>query len=218
MLSNNKILEIETKTSLIYQSLKKDIIKGNFRPGEKLVAARLASHFGVSTIPIREAFNQLLAEGFLENIPHTGVYVQEIDFDCLRQIFLVRGILEGYAIRAACPYLTKKEFKKLNDLTRKIEKLIKNESFSQLAGCNYDFHMTIYKATNNDCLIKIIDDLIDNASRVRGLYDSMQQRAVNINIEHGQIIEALENHNAEKAETLMQAHISNTLNYMLKKM
>ena len=135
----------------------------------------------------------------------------------MRQVYPVRGVLEGYATRLASPNLREKDFKKLHDLANKIESLLKSQRYSQFSSPNYDFHMTIYKGSRNDYLLKMIDDRIENTSRVRGLYDLMPKRAMHANREHLKIIKALENYQAKEAGDLVQEHIGNTLSALLAK-
>ncbi|RLA82489.1 MAG: GntR family transcriptional regulator, partial [Deltaproteobacteria bacterium] len=93
---------IDTKSAAIYRFLKQDILNGRLRPGEKLVASKVAEAYGVSIIPVREALNRLRAEGLVTIIPHTGAYVTEIDLEDLKDLYPIRGVLEGFATRLAC--------------------------------------------------------------------------------------------------------------------
>ncbi|MFC1798855.1 GntR family transcriptional regulator [Thermodesulfobacteriota bacterium] len=217
MLKNNAA-GIDTKTSFIYKSLKSDIIKARLKPGEKLVVSKLSKQFGVSIIPVREALNQLNAEGFVDRIPHTGIYVKDLDIDYLKQVYPIRGILEGYAISNAIPLLSEKDVKKLQKIIKRLDTRIKNKNFKSVSELNYDFHMTIYRPCGNDQLIKMIDDLIDNTARVRIIFDLMPERAAVSNREHKNILEAILKKQRKKAAQLVDAHIQETLNFMVQYM
>jgi DNA-binding GntR family transcriptional regulator len=202
---------IETKTSFTYKQLKEEIFNGHLKPGEKLVASKIAEDFGISIIPVREAFGQLKAEGYVTIVPHTGVYVAEINFDQLRKIYALRAVLEGYAVRLAASKLKSKDLDHLSKIITKIDRTIESEKFTEIDMLNYHFHMSIYEASGNEYLVKLIDDLLEKTTRVRKMYGLMPERAVMSNHEHRRILEALEKKNVERAEQLVRLHLDKTL-------
>ena len=212
----NNAARIDTKTSFVYKSLKADIIKARLKPGQKLVVSNLSKQFGVSIIPVREALNQLHAEGFIDRIPHTGIYVKEIDIDYLKQIYPIRGLLEGYAASIAIPLLSDNDLEKLNKIIKRIDTLIENKNFKSVIESNYYFHMTIYRPCGNDQLLKMIDDLIDNTIRVRITYDLIPERAAASNQEHKRILDAILKKQTQKAGRLIDKHIQETLNFLVR--
>jgi len=213
---NKRQIKVDTKVSKIYQVIKKDILSAKMRPGEKLVAARMAEEFGTSVIPVREAFNQLKAEGFLEVIPHTGAFVRDMDFDYLVKIYPIRGLLEGYATRLACNHLTEKDFSKLEQIYESIETIVEGHTYSTYSKLNYQFHMSIYRSSGNEPLVKIIEDLMEATHRVRYAYDLMPERTDTSNIEHKSILEALKKRKADQAESEIRKHIDITLEIFVK--
>jgi DNA-binding GntR family transcriptional regulator len=202
---------IETKTSFMYKQLKEEILSGRLKPGEKLVTPRIAEAFGISIIPVREAFGQLKAEGYVTIVPHTGVYVAEIDFDQLRKIYAVRAVLEGYAVRLAASRLESRALNRLSKIITKIDRTIESEKFAEIDRLNYHFHMSIYEASGNEYLVKLIDDLLEKTTRVRKMYGLMPGRAVKSNQEHRKILQALEKKNVERLEHLVRLHLDETL-------
>lgn len=207
----NNTFQLDTKTSYIYKLIKSDILKGQINPGEKLVISKMAKNFGVSTIPVREAFNQLKAEGLLESVPHTGHYVKGIDLDYLKEIYPIRGILEGYATRLAGPALTDTHFKEMEGIVENIEKHILRENFKPISGLNYRFHMSIYRRAGNKALLDMIDNLMKATDRVRAMYDLIPERATASNQEHQKILVFLSNRKIDEAADLINNHIQEIL-------
>ncbi|MFO1445598.1 GntR family transcriptional regulator [Bacillus sp. Bva_UNVM-123] len=80
---------------MIYQTLKQKIYDGKYKPGEKLVIARLAKDFECSDIPVREALNLLESEKLILFKPHIGAIVSPLSLEEIKEIFGVRVILEG---------------------------------------------------------------------------------------------------------------------------
>jgi len=194
---------IDTKSAAIYRFLKQDILNGRLRPGEKLVASKVAEAYGVSIIPVREALNRLRAEGLVTVIPHTGAYVTEIDLEDLKDLYPIRGVLEGFATRLACPRLGEEEFRRLEDLIGEMDRVIEQGRFPEMGHLNYEFHMTIYRASGNKHLVRLIDELWQRTARVRGVFALVPERAAQANREHREIFRALKARDAERAEGLI---------------
>lgn len=194
---------IDTKSAVIYRLLKQDILNGRLKPGEKLVASKVAEAYGVSIIPVREALNRLRAEDLVTIIPHTGAYVTEIDLEDLKDLYPIRGVLEGFATRLACPKLGGEEFKRLKDLIGEMDRVIEEGRFPEMGHLNYEFHMTIYRASGNGHLVRLIDELWQKTARVRGVFALVPERAVQANREHREILKALKAQDAERAERLI---------------
>ena len=194
---------IDTKSAAIYRFLKQDILNGRLRPGEKLVASKVAEAYGVSIIPVREALNRLRAEGLVTIIPHTGAYVTEIDLEDLKDLYPIRGVLEGFATRLACLKLAKEEFRRLEDLIGEMDRVIEQGRFPEMGHLNYEFHMTIYRVSSNKHLVRLIDELWQRTARVRGVFALVPERAAQANREHREILRALKARDAERAEGLI---------------
>ena len=189
MPTSQKMLVVDTKSSLVYKLIREDICAGRLKPGEKLVASKLAEGFGISVIPVREALGQLKAEGFIDIVPHTGIYVTEIRFDHLKKIYPIREMLEGYATRLAVQALKPGDFSRLSKLVQKIDRIIEAKEYSEIVPHNYEFHMIIYRASGNEPLVKMIDELLEQTNRVRAMYGQMPRRALSANQEHRKMVE-----------------------------
>jgi len=79
------------------QALREAILRGDLRPGEHLVEARLARELGISQTPVREALALLAREGLVVQSDHRGVIVSGMDRDELEEVTTLRALLEGYA-------------------------------------------------------------------------------------------------------------------------
>ena len=73
-----KIKDYDLLSTKVYRILKSSIIKGNFKPGEKLLESKIAEQLGVSRTPVREAIQKIAAEGFVKAEPETcGKYIKK---------------------------------------------------------------------------------------------------------------------------------------------
>lgn len=81
-----------------YQNLKRGLMQGNWRPGERLEALRLADEFGVSMTPVRDCLNRLVGEALVDMIPGDGYRVPRISEKVLRDILSLNAILLEFAL------------------------------------------------------------------------------------------------------------------------
>ena len=150
-------LVVDTKVSLIYRRLKQDILDGRLEPGQKLAASRMAESYGVSVIPLREAFSLLIAEDLLANIPHKGTYVAEIDVDEIEEMNSIGAILEGYATREVCSHLEHEDLERLSELLAGMEQASQRGDYSEMSQLHHEFHFTIYRASHKERLVEFIE-------------------------------------------------------------
>ncbi len=87
-----------TISEIAFNEIRQAILSGKFRPGERINQKQLTEELGISIIPLREAFKQLQAEGFISIIPHRGAYVNELSLQEIEDVYLIRVELEGLAL------------------------------------------------------------------------------------------------------------------------
>jgi DNA-binding GntR family transcriptional regulator len=103
-----KINDYELLSKKVYRILKERIIKGNLKPGEKILEVNIAKQLGVSRTPVREALRELAAEGFFAMEPNIGMIVIDFSIEGLQEVLKIRKLLEGFATSIAA--------KKINSL------------------------------------------------------------------------------------------------------
>lgn len=211
MLKFNQTNPTETKTGQIYRHIKSSILKGEIPVGEKLVIQHLADQFNVSAIPVREALSRLEAENLISIVTHTGVYVKGVDLACLRELYPLRGILEGYAVRLAVDLITPADFLELEQMIEKMEQAVTDKDHDRMGRLNVEFHRKIYTLSGNETLISLIETLWEKTFFARLVFKFKPYRAKDSNKEHRMIVDALKQGNAKKAEKLIIRQSDKTL-------
>ena len=112
----------QTKSEIIYQEIKDDIINGKFKPNERMVISEVAREFGASEIPVREAMRQLESDGLIKSRPYAGAVVSNFDLPDIQKIYQIRAVLEGLAIRQAIDRINPNGLKKLGAILSKMIK------------------------------------------------------------------------------------------------
>jgi len=199
-------ITFQTKSDIIYQELKHDIISGRYKPRERVVISGVAKQFGTSDIPVREALKQLESEGLIKHTPHVGAVVTSFNFNDIQKIFQVRTVLEGMATREAVKNIKANEIKSLEKSIAQMKKAVESERFFALAQINLEYHQTIYSVSGNEYLNKIIFELWSLSSRSRALFILAPERARESVREHIAILAALKKGDGAEAERLIFKH------------
>lgn len=194
---------------VVFNTLRRAILKGELKPGERLMEIALADKLGVSRTPIREAIRKLELEGLVVMAPRKGAKVASITERDLNDVLEVRKGMEVLAISLACDRITREEIEKLEEVEKKFQNLIEDGNFTELAEVDVVFHDIIYNATNNTRLVQLLNNLREQMYRYRMEY--LKDIAVRRTLadEHKAICEALREKNEQKALNYIKLHIDN---------
>ncbi|WP_407332845.1 GntR family transcriptional regulator [Enterovibrio sp. 27052020O] len=199
-----------TKSEGITEWLIEAIVSGKFASGSKISEPELSRELGVSRGPLREAMMRLESMGLVERVPHVGARVVAISAAQLSDIYAVREALEGMAIRQACQHITAQEIEALKKLLHRHQQHIDDvdgATYFHQQG-DFDFHYRIIQASRNDKLISLLcDELYHLVRMYRTQSTRTQSRPERALDEHVQILNALEERDADLAEMLMRRHI-----------
>ena len=176
---------------VVFNTLRAAILKGELKPGERLMEIALADKLGVSRTPIREAIRKLELEGLVVMAPRKGAKVASITERDLNDVLEVRKGMEVLAVSLACQRITKEELDKLEEIEGRFQAQIEAGNLTELAEIDVEFHDTIYKATNNQRLVQLLNNLREQMYRYRVEY--LKDIAVRRTLaeEHRSICEAL---------------------------
>ena len=152
---------------VVFTTLRRAIITGEFTPGERLMEVSLARQLGVSRTPVREAIRKLELEGLVTMIPRKGAQVSHITEKSLRDVVEVRMVLEEYAVALACERITSSDCKELARLHEEFSLAVEKGDVLDIAEKDERFHDAIFRATDNDRLISIINSLREQFYRYR---------------------------------------------------
>src|SRR3990170_7285079 len=160
-----KLSKFKTKQDLVYEDLRGRIIRGEFRPGERLLAGHLAKRLGASAVPIREALLRLRAEGFVSIEPHVGFRVTELSAEEINEIFTIRSVIEGFAARLAAPMMPTAVIRQLENMLNEMDRSVEGGELDRFSDLNFRFHRTIYGETPYRLLKEMIHQLHDRTAR-----------------------------------------------------
>ena len=171
---------------------------------------------GVSRTPVREAFRQLELEGLIQIIPNKGAYVTGITQKDVKDIYMIRSLLEGLCARWATEHITKEQMEEMEENVYLSKFHAQKGHLEQLAELDNRFHDILYEACDSKMLEHQLKDFHQYVLRVRKKTLASANRGPKSNEEHEQIMEAIKAGNADLAEQLAHQHMINAYDNMVK--
>lgn len=194
---------------VVFNTLRQAILRGELKPGERLMEIQLANKLGVSRTPIREAIRKLELEGLVLMIPRKGAEVAEITEKSLRDVLEVRKALEELAVKLACDRMTKEQMNRLKEAAKEFEETLKTNDVTKFAEADVNFHDVIFMATDNQRLIQLLNNFREQMYRFRVEYLKRKQYHPILIAEHEDIIYRIEKRQKEEAAKVVCQHIDN---------
>lgn len=201
---------------VVFNTLRQAILKGELKPGERLMEIALAERLGVSRTPIREAMRKLELEGLVVMIPRRGAQVANITEKDLNDVLEVRIALENMAIEKACKRMTEEGMDKLSMAAREFEKTMADGNLVHLAEADVAFHEIIYQASDNVRLIQVLNNLREQIYRYRVEYLKDEETRNFLVSEHEQITQAVRARNVKLAQEVSFQHVENQRKAIIK--
>lgn len=194
---------------VVFQTLRKAILTGELKPGERLMEIHLADKLGVSRTPIREAIHKLELEGLVTMLPRRGAMVSEISENGLRDVLEVRRSLDAFCAELAAVRISDSGKEALKEAFNAFIEAVSTKDATIMAKADVAFHDIIIKATGNDRLITIINNLGEQMYRYRFEYIKDEGKRDDIMNEHRALMESIVNGDATEAGNAARIHIDN---------
>ena len=190
--TNFNVNEYLPLRDVVFNTLRQAIITGEFAPGERLMEISLANRLGVSRTPVREAIRKL-----------------ELEEKNLRDVIEIRTVLEEFAAVLACERIDQSGLHDLRQAHEDFIRSVENGDILDIVDKDETFHDTIFRATNNDRLISIINNLREQFYRYRMEYVKDIRQRSNLVEEHRELLDAISSRDSIKAKELMKTHLLN---------
>lgn len=182
------------------------IISGDFAPGSRLRERDLSQALNVSRVPVREALQQLEAEGFIDTSPRRGATVKQITLRDVNELFDVRLSLEVLAARLAAQSAAKgHSTERLQEMMRLAEEATQRQDHAQIPLKNTALHAEIVSLGNNSLLEYSMKPLL---GRMQWLFTLTGHRDPQVQCaEHLSLCKAIYDGKTDLAAALAFAHV-----------
>ena len=189
--------------------LRRRILRGELRPGDRIRQEEVAEQLGASRVPVREALRILEAEGLTEHEAHKGARVPRLSPHEVDMIYQMRERLEPLALVESLDHLTEEDLGRAERLQEQIEI---NENLDRFLELDREFHLLTYTGCTLDPLTSMVTRLWNSTQHYRRAFVALSGpgRRWVINAEHRLILDAVERRDPVDAERYLSGHIRRT--------
>jgi DNA-binding GntR family transcriptional regulator len=205
-----------TDTQRAYELIQEKIVTTQMPPGSVIHEASLMAEIGLGRTPIREALKMLEAERLVTVSPRRGMFVTTINISDLAEIQEVRSVLDLLSVRLAAQRITPAEVAELRSVLREIEVAVRGPAgnghraadMGLLMTLDTRFHRALAAAARNSILISEIEMLYNLSRRIWYYYlDRLSPEDLAFHV-FPEVVDALEQLDADRAERALSAHIA----------
>ncbi|MDD2869353.1 GntR family transcriptional regulator [Neomegalonema sp.] len=209
-----KSMQHRTMAMAALEELRERILNADYPPGFQLRQEALAREFGMSRIPLREAFLMLEKEGLIRMSPHRGAVVAELTFDEIDELFSMRSLMEPWLMARSIGKLTAGDFAALEHVQEQyalsLAQPLDSHDVARWSGLNRDFHMRLHRHAASPRTMVLVANLLtecDLHTRIQLLgVPGARERAV---AEHRALLDLCRSGRHAEAAEAMRAHIDN---------
>jgi DNA-binding GntR family transcriptional regulator len=199
---------------MVYQMLKQRILNGEYKPGDQLLIEKLVQQLRISRTPIKEAINQLQAEGIVDIFSQRGTFITSLSAEDIQDTFDVRKALELSALEKLIDNLDGKDEVELKKWLREPDgKQAADRRSLKLYDLN--FHKYIIGASKNKELIRVYDTLFTKIQMVLTHPSQTEQIKLWTN-EHAAIIKNILKKDVVKAKEALCKHLDQACNRLIQ--
>jgi len=192
----------------VYANLKMAILSGHLGPKERLTEEHLAETLGVSRTPVREALYRLEAEGLIRPLETRGFIVSGDSREEVEELFELRAILEGYALRIISERIPEESFQQLDTFIDKAQAALETGRMGDVFKWNTRFHDHLHELVSDTTrLYRMIVDMRKQVLRHRKVTLQSTEGAQRTIDGHRKILLALRLKDPELCEKTMRQHI-----------
>jgi len=176
-----------TTPDLIADTLRDEILRGAIAPGAPLRQEELASRFGVSRLPVRDALVRLESQGLVEVFPNRGAFVLSLSADEVREIYDLRILLEGDAIERAVPLMTADDWRRIDAAQ---DAATRSAGSAEWAEGDWALHRALYLPARMPRQLAMIEQLRGTVARYSAAHASLPAHTSQWLADHEGVLQA----------------------------
>ncbi|MEW2357581.1 GntR family transcriptional regulator [Spirillospora sp. NPDC029432] len=200
------IPSVPTAQQHAVDSLRRLMVSGALRPGQRVNQEDVAARAGLSVAPVREALRVLEQEGQLTYRPRRGYFVTELQYDDLREIYELRKVLEERAARHALPTMDAGTLERVEEAARACAEAAAAGDVAAELAANRTFHFAIVEAPGQPHVLRLIRLLWDSTEVYRAMYYNLpEERTASVHA-HDRILDALRAGDADRLVRELDDH------------
>ncbi|MDI7258932.1 MAG: GntR family transcriptional regulator [Thermodesulfobacteriota bacterium] len=216
ILGTVKVSKRKPLREVVYDSLKKSILHGKLKAGQRLIEEQLAHQIGISRTPVREAFHKLERDDLVSRLPKGGFAVREFTKEDVEEIFGIRIALESYAAYLATLHITPDKLSILEKKMDETESALKKGDDEKVVQIYTEFHDLLYKSCKSKKLIEMINNFRDYFYRYRSALLHTPDGFKTSIADHRQMLGAMKKRNPRVVERFVRSHLEKGMEIVFK--
>jgi DNA-binding GntR family transcriptional regulator len=182
-------IDYRTKVEVAYEQLRRWILTGRLKPGEKLDQSWLATHMRVSRTPLRQALHRLASERLIDAEPHRTAVVAPLSLIEIEDLYQSRRALESMLAEAGATKLTDAVIAQMHDVLDAQERAVRTGDPDRFTELDREFHFALYRAAGYARAYDMIQELRDSSERYVRFYAVYKDGAAESLVEHRRILQ-----------------------------
>lgn len=188
-------------------AIRQAILRGDLKPGQRLMESDIAEQMGMSRAPVREALCQLETEGLVVSEPHRGTFVAELSATDLWEIYTLRAAIESLAVRIVTERASAETLAQLQQAVADMVQAAREGDLSRLAALDMSFHEMLCRASGHS---RLLDAWLGMTVQIRTFIDlthTLCLPADEVVSLYTEVVEHIQNRRAEEAGRMLARHI-----------
>lgn len=198
----------------ITTDIRRAIVNGMIKPGERINETQIARDMGISRSPVREALQMLKKEGVVVSIPYKGTFVNLLGKKDIEDMYIIRGLLEAYAIEKVIENKNEKILRCLRKNVEDIEKDVEKKQLKDLVSKDIEFHRNVCIFSGNKKLIDIWEGFQTQIEVLINLESGFYERFQLLAVEHRELLSLVIEGKVKQAQEKIKAHILQALDFL----
>jgi DNA-binding GntR family transcriptional regulator len=212
-------LELRSLQQQIHDRLLGRILRRELEPGERISPAEIAAALGVSVTPVRDAVNQMAAEGLVTVTPRRGTIVSPVSVRDIEELYEIRLMIEPQAAEIAATRASGGEIAHVHELAERLEsgpsagasRVDDLETYLQEVATDAELHAAVVRAAHNVRLNTLYDGLRTHVLIARAVFPRLYRGQPHRRGEHQRVVDAIAAHDGRAARDAMAAHLQQAL-------
>jgi DNA-binding GntR family transcriptional regulator len=196
--------------------LRRAIVTGRYRPGQRILQEEIAESLGISLAPVREALHALEKEGQVLYRPRRGYFITELSVDDLQEIYALRRLLEERAVRGALPTLDDDAVERIALAARDCADAAQLGDVATELEANRRFHFGMLEAPEHTHIMRLIRLLWDSTEAYRAMYYNSPEERMTTVAAHDEILDAIRRRSADEVVAALDEHRERALRVLTR--
>jgi DNA-binding GntR family transcriptional regulator len=215
---SDPIISRRSLSGEIVTHIRRMIVEGQLKPGDKIMEPELCKLFNVSRTPLREAIKILTSEGLVAIEQNRGARVARITYKEIADLFPIMGALEGLAGELACANATDDDIRAMREMHDRMALHYKNGEPFQFIELNRQIHREFFRVAANDALSALYEQLLVRTHAIRFVAKKSKARWREAMEQHEAMMKAYELRHARTLGNLLREHLQSKAHMVIEAM